>query len=407
MRRAPAAGIEKLAGRGLFFMRILQVCSASEMGGGEVHVAGLVRALVSHGHDLFLAVRPNSPLREALSEVNVSWHEMPLRNSLDIRSSRAIADLITDQDIDIVHAHMGRDYLVAALACRRARHAKLILTRHHYLPMKQNAIYRWLLQDVAAVIAVSRTVATSCAERLALDPAKVHVIPNWIEPSRFNPVDREASRAKFRIKMPLSVACIGQITPAKGQEEFIRAAAKLMRSRSDVEFLIAGSENDERAPFTEFLADLAKKLGIADRVSFKGYVYHMQELLGAVDVVVVPSWDEGFSLVTIEALAARCAVLASDVAAIREIVKDGTTGMLSPARDVSALASKLLWLLSDAPLRERLASQGQRDAYARFSRDQIINQIEALYVEVINADVINADLFNSGAGSGEGSSAGS
>lgn len=371
-------------------MRILQVCSASEIGGGEVHVTGLVRTLASHGHELFLAVRPNSPLIETLAGVNVSWHEMPLRNSLDIKSSRAIADLIIEHNIDIVHAHMGRDYLVAALACRRAKRARLIITRHHYLPMKQNAIYRWLLQDVSALIAVSRTVATSCTERLALDPAKVHVIPNWIEPSRFNPVDREASRAMFKIKMPLSVACIGQITPAKGQEEFIRAAAKVIRSRSDIEFVIAGAENDERTPFTTFLAELAQKLGIADKVTFKGYVYHVHELLGAVDVVVVPSWDEGFSLVTIEALAARRAVLASDVGAIREIIKDNVTGMLFPARDVSALASKLLWLLSDAPLRERIAAQGQRDAYARFSRDHIINQIEALYVEVLNAASVEA-----------------
>ncbi|HEY6329235.1 MAG TPA: glycosyltransferase family 4 protein [Blastocatellia bacterium] len=366
-------------------MRILQVCSASEIGGGEVHVIGLVRALASHGHELYLAVRPNSPLREGLAGVNVSWHEMPLRNSLDIRSARTIAELVNDQRIDIVHAHMGRDYLVAALAERRAKQSRLILTRHHYLPMKQNAIYRWLLQDVAALIAVSRTVAKSCEERLTLDPGKVHVIPNWIEPSRFNPVDRETSRALFKIKMPLSVACIGQITPAKGQEEFIRAAAKLTRSRSDVEFVIAGVENDERGPFTAFLTDLAKKLGVADRVTFKGYVYHIPELLGAVDAVVVPSWDEGFSLVTLEAMAARRAVLASDVSAIREIIKDNSTGMLFPARDVSALASKLLWLLSDAPLRERIAAQGQRDAYARYNRDNIVTQIEALYANAINS----------------------
>ena len=364
-------------------MRILQVCSASDIGGGEVHVIGLVRALASHGHELYLAVRPASPLRESLAGVNISWHEMPLRNSLDLKSSRAIADLIIDQNLDIVHAHLGRDYLVAALGCRRARRAKLIITRHHYLPMKRNAIYRWLLQDVAAVIAVSRSVAKSCEEWLGLDSGRVHVIPNWIEPSHFNPVDREASRATFKIKMPLSVACIGQITPAKGQEEFIRAAAKLTRSRSDVEFVIAGSEQDERAPFTAFLTDLAKKLGVAERVTFKGYVYHIHEFLGAVDVVVVPSWDEGFSLVTVEALAARRAVLASDVAAIREIIKDNTTGMLFPPRDVSALASKLLWLLSDAPLRERIALQGQRDAYSRFNRDNIVTQIETLYANAI------------------------
>jgi glycosyltransferase involved in cell wall biosynthesis len=353
------------------------------MGGGEIHVADLVRALAERGHAVYLAVRPGSPLREPLAGLITSWHEMPLRNSLDIASARSIADLIAEHAIDIVHAHLGRDYLVAAMACRRAKTAKLVLTRHHYLPIKQNAIYRWLLQDLSAVIAVSRSVGESIAQRLAIDPKKVHVIPNWIDPERFNPIDREAARSMFRLRSSLSVACIGQITPAKGQEEFINAAGRIARMRADVEFVVVGAENDESSPFTRRLAELAGNLGIADRVSFKGHVYHMAELLAAVDIVVVPSWDEGFSLVTAEAMAARRAVLASDIAAIREIIDDNVTGMLFPVRDVSALANKLLWLLSDAPLRERLAAQGQRVVYTRFGRDQIIDKIEAVYKAVM------------------------
>jgi glycosyltransferase involved in cell wall biosynthesis len=156
--------------------------------------------------------------------------------------------------------------------------------------------------------------------------------------------------------------------------------------RADVEFLVIGLEQDDSGAFTQRLTDLAGNLGIADRVTFKGYVRHMAELLAAVDIVVVPSWDEGFSLVTAEAMAARRAVLASDISAIREIVDDNVTGMLFPVRDVSALANKLLWLLSDAPLRERLAAQGQRDVYTRFGRDQTIDKIEAVYKGLLSRD---------------------
>ena len=349
-------------------------------------MADLVRALTSRGHAVYLAVRPGSPLRQPLSGVIASWHEMPLKNSLDIVSARAIAQIIVEHGIDIVHAHVGRDYLVASLACRRARRAKLVLTRHHYLPLKQNVVYRWLLQDVGAVIAVSRSVAMSVAERLALDLGRVHIIPNWIDPERFKPVDRDAARAMFKIKSSLAVVCIGEITPAKGQEEFIRAAGRIARMRTDVEFLIAGAENNETGSFTHFLEDLARKLGIGERVTFNGFVHHLPELLAAVDVVVVPSWDEGFSLVTLEALASKRAVIASDAGGIRDILKDNTTGMLFAPRDVNALANKLLWVLSDAPLRERLAAQGQRDVYTRYNRDQIIGRIEGVYRQVLGLD---------------------
>jgi glycosyltransferase involved in cell wall biosynthesis len=366
-------------------MKILQVCSATEMGGGEVHVADLVRGLASRGHAVYLAVRPDSPLRAPLAGVMASWHEMSLRNSLDLQAAREIAQLVREHRIDIVHAHLGRDYLVSALACKQAAGPKLILTRHHYLPLKRGALYRWMLRDVAAVIAVSESVRESVIERLQLPSERVRMFPNWIDPAMFNPSDRDAARAMFRIRSSTVVACIGQITEAKGQEEFVRAAASLARIRSDVEFLIAGEEHVENKPFTQRLSRLAGSLGLGDKLRFLGQVTHIPELLAAVDVVVVPSWDEGFSLVTIEAMAARRPVLASNIGGIAGIIKDNVTGLMFPPRDVAALTDKLLWLVSDAPLRERLSVQGQRDVYMRFGRDHIIDQIEALYMEVIGA----------------------
>lgn len=367
-------------------MRILQVCSASQLGGGEIHVSDLVRALADRGHALFLAVRPNSPLRALLSGVIASWHEVPMKNSLDVKSASAITEIINQYGIDIVHAHVGRDYLITAMASRRAKKHKLVLTRHHYLPIKQNAIYRWMLKDVAAVIAVSAGVRESVIERLALPEERVHEIPNWVDPSRFQLVDRDAARAMFRLNAKLNVACIGQVTPPKGQEDFVRAAARVARMRADVEFLIVGEEQDEMQPFSNKLSDIAAQLGMGDRLRFLGHVEFLPDLLAAVDVVVVPSWDEGFSLVTIEALAAKRAVLASDVGGIRGIIKDSQTGLLVPARDSNAMANKLLWMLSDAPLRERLALQGQRDVYARYGRDQIIDRIESLYLDLLEND---------------------
>lgn len=372
-------------------MKILQVCSASEMGGGEVHVADLARGLVSRGHAVYLAVRPDSPLRAPLAGLIASWHEMPLRNSLDLQSARAIAELVKSHGIEIIHAHMGRDYLVAALASRQTKEVKLVLTRHHYLPMKRNALYRWMLRDVAAVIAVSDSVRESLIERLQLPSERVHTLPNWIDPERFKPIDRDAARAMFRLRSSIVVACIGQITPAKGQEEFIRAAAAIARMRSDVEFLIVGEEHEENKTFTAHLNHVAASLGVSEKIRFTGRVRHIPELLAAVDVVVVPSWDEGFSRVTIEAMAARRAVLASNVGGIAGIIKDNVTGLLFTARDVHALTDKLLWLVSDAPLRERLSVQGQRDVYSRFGREQIIGQIEALYLRVMSEETAAAN----------------
>ena len=364
-------------------MRILQICSATEIGGGEVHVADLTRSLVERGHTLHLAVRPNSPLLNPLAGLEVTWHDVPLRNSVDLQSVRAIAAIIAEHAINIVHAHVARDYLVAAMACRKFRRTRLVLTRHHYFPLSQNAAYKWLLQDVAAFIAVSASVRDSIIARLRVPPERVHIIPNWIDPARLQAVDRRAASASLNMRSKLAVACIGELTRAKGVEDFIRAAARVARSRTDVEFLIAGEERESRQEFTGELKELAERLGITSRVRFLGHVDNIPELLAAVDVVVVPSWDEGFSLVTLESLAARRSVIASDVGGIRDIVQDNVTGMLFPPKDANTLANKLLWVLSDAPLRERLGSQGQEDVTRRFAREQVIDRIEELYSEVL------------------------
>lgn len=364
------------------------------MGGGEVHVADLSRALARRGHAIYLAVRPDSPLRTPLAGVIASWHEMPLRNSLDLQSVRAISALVNQNGIQIIHAHMGRDYLVAALARRRTQGAKLVLTRHHYLPLKNNPLHRWLLQDTSAVIAVSDSVRHSVMERLAMPAERVHTIPNWINTERFRPMEREAARSMFQLKASMVVACIGQITPAKGQEEFVRAASRVANMRQDVEFVIAGEEHESGTPFTRDLMALADSLGLAHRIKFLGYVYHMPELLSAVDVVVVPSWDEGFSLVTIEAMAARRAIVASNVGGISEIIKDGINGVLFPAKDARVLADKILWTLWDTPQRERLGAEAQRDVQSRFSRETIIDRIESLYLDVLGLKPLSESADN-------------
>jgi glycosyltransferase involved in cell wall biosynthesis len=239
-----------------------------------------------------------------------------------------------------------------------------------------------MLKDVDAVIAVSDTVRQSVSERLHLPEERIRTIPNWIDPEKFQPIERDASRAMFQMKGNIVVACIGQITPAKGQEEFVRAAARIASMRPDVEFIVAGEEQEDGRPFTRHLASIAAELGAANRIRFVGHVRHVPQLLAGVDIVVVPSWDEGFSLVTIEAMAARRPVLASAVGGITGILKDNITGLLVPPRDVRALTDKLLWLVSDGPLRDRIAAQAQREAYTRFGREQVIQQIESLYEEI-------------------------
>ena len=138
-------------------MRILQICSAREIGGGERHLADLANNLATRGHEIFAAIAPGSPLRSELSSLAAeNIIELPMRNALSVRSGLRLARLVRERRIEIVHAHVARDYPLAALAAGRSG-ARLVLTRHVLFPLSK--IHRLTLRRTSRVIAVSEAVA--------------------------------------------------------------------------------------------------------------------------------------------------------------------------------------------------------------------------------------------------------
>ena len=138
-------------------MRILQICSAREIGGGERHLADLANNLASRGHEIFAAIAPGSPVRAELSSLAAdNIIELPMRNALSVSSGLRLSRFVRERRIEIIHAHVARDYPLAALAAGRSG-ARLVLTRHVLFPLSR--IHRLTLRRTSRVIAVSGAVA--------------------------------------------------------------------------------------------------------------------------------------------------------------------------------------------------------------------------------------------------------
>lgn len=352
------------------------------MGGGERHVADLTRALVERGHELHLAVRPRSALREALRGVPVAWHEMGLRNSLDLLSVQELRAIIRGAQIDVLHAHVGRDYIVCGLAALRLP-VRLFITRHHYNPIRANALYARAIGNVQRLIAVSDSVSEELRRAFPHLADRVTVIPNWVMLRDCGSVERERARRLLGIRQPLAVGIIGQITPLKRQDLFIRAAARLIRQQqlANVEFVIVGEVQPQDGEYSGELRRLIRDQEIGEQVRFTGYVENIASLLAAFDIVVAPSGNEAFSLALAEAMAARCAVIATRVGGMAELVAEEVTGLLFTPGNELELATGLQRLLGSAALREQLGTAAQTSVRDRFERERVISQIEKLYSE--------------------------
>lgn len=367
-------------------MNILHVSSATGLGGGETHLVDLCRVLIRRGHAVHVVVRPRTPLIERLRAAAIPFELLRLRHSLDLVSAWKLSRLIRQLDIDILHGHVARDYVVCAMAQWLAGRARLVLTRHHYLPIKRNWGYRLMFRRVAKIIAVSEFVRGQLIASFDLPADLVITVPNWVNLDEYRTLpDCQQSRARFGLAAPFVVGLIGQLTPAKGQEEFIRAASRIAAMRDDVLFVIVGKEQGKETRFTDYLHSLVRELALSHRIRFIQWVEDLPQLYAALSILVVPSWFEAFSLVLIQALAAGVPVIASNVGGPAEIVVNEETGLLIPPRQADALADAINRLLNDGPLRERLARAGQQDVCRRFEREMVIDRIEAVYHAVLDS----------------------
>src|ERR1041384_5286713 len=180
-------------------MRILHICSALSIGGGEKHVASLANNLARRGDEVFVALAPESPLRGLLQNVPRDHIiELPMRNSLSLGSAWKLARFVRSHAIQIIHAHVGRDYSLAALAAGRSR-AQLVLTRHVMFPLGR--VHKLTLRRTARVIAVSQAVADALQSQAIFNPSIVRVIHNGIDVERFAAARafKDSNHDKFRV----------------------------------------------------------------------------------------------------------------------------------------------------------------------------------------------------------------
>ena len=176
-------------------MRILQISSARTYGGGERHVIDLSRGLTEHGHEVFAAVRPTCSWRKRL-EFLPEGHifEVSIRNSFGVLSAMRIADFVRENGIELIHAHVARDYVPASIACMAAKNSRYLVTRHVMFPLKP--FNKFALRNCACFIGVSDAVGV---ELRRLFPAnKVRVIPNGIDLERYKAESSPRKRAAFR-----------------------------------------------------------------------------------------------------------------------------------------------------------------------------------------------------------------
>ncbi|PWT90971.1 MAG: hypothetical protein C5B55_08835 [Blastocatellia bacterium] len=362
-------------------LKILQISSASSFGGGERYLVDLTNGLTARGHDVFVAVRPSSPISDRLQIAKENIKLFPLRNALDALSARQLAQLVKQHHIDVVHAHMARDYSLAAYATRRSGVA-FFVTRHVLFPL--SSLHRRTLSKAVGVIAVSEAVERHLRSQELVNPERIVVVRNGIDVTRFDTALETFDRKKFlrAHHLPddcLLVGSVGELRTLKRHDDFIRAAAIVAHEVPSAHFVIAGIDTTPNCEVRASLKKLVKELRLEDRVRFLGWLNDAEHLLLALDVFVSSSETESFGLAIAEAMTTRTAVVTTATEGACEVVVDGKTGFIVQIGNIEGLANGITTLLRDEKERREFGMRGRQVIEERFSLDRMVDEIEELY----------------------------
>jgi glycosyltransferase involved in cell wall biosynthesis len=234
----------------------------------------------------------------------------------------------------------------------------------------------------AARLLIGNSQATLRALRGRVPDAKLRVVHDAIDFDRFSAApDRPQQVFDGH---PAVVGFVGFFRPEKGIEDFLSMAKRVRAARPEVRYLaVGGNSSATNQAWLERMRDRALEIGVADVVTFTGHRHDIPDVMRGLDVLVVPSHNEGFGRVIVEANAVGTPVVGTNCGGIPEVIEDGVTGRLVPPRDPEALAAAVLRVLDDRAWRARVATVAPARVRERFAPQKQVRAIEAIWREAL------------------------
>ena len=342
-------------------MKITQIMLGKGFGGAERSYVDTTLALASRGHEVQAICHRKFVKLDVLEEAQgVRLSTVNAGGELDFITPRQIAKSIRRFQPEIVHTHLKR----AAWHGGRGAHlagVPVVSKLHNYVQLNR---YRYVHTLIGT---------TEDQRRHAVDlkwpEERVVVIPNF---SRLSP----ANHAHLPRRSPLRLLSYGRYVYKKGFDVLLRVFKKLLDHGVDAELKIGGG-----GPEQDVLFELARELGIADKVSLGVWIEDVSEALDQSDVFVLPSRDEPFGIVMLEAMARGLPIVSTRTQGPLEVLSDDSA-WLADVDSVESLTGALLQLVNnteDARKKAACALEGYRDTY---HEDAVLPKLEALYRSV-------------------------
>jgi D-inositol-3-phosphate glycosyltransferase len=388
----------------------LAALGGEDSGGQNVYVAELSRHLGAMGHRIDVFTRRESPLLPT---------EVPLTKgvrvvNLDAGPAKSLPkdDLfpfmgefrdafywfVRDEPAayDLIHANF---WMSGWVACEAKRDLGLPFAQtFHALgeikkreqgdkdtspPERQAAEFR-ILEEADRILATCPAEVEELTSLYDADPTKLALVPCGVDTRRFRPVERSKARTELSLPNKSTIVYVGRLVPRKGVDALIEAFALLPRYLDAQLVVVGGEPGVEVSPEASRLSALAEGLGVREKVTFTGSrpQEELRYYYSAANVAVTVPHYEPFGMTPLEAMACATPVVGSRVGGIKTSVADGETGYLVPPKNPEALADRLLHLLSNETLCDRMGHAARRRIKEHYTWERVAYLAAAVFSEV-------------------------
>ncbi len=371
-------------------LKIGMVCYPT-YGGSGVVATELGMKLAGRGHEIhFISYEP--PARFSHCIDGVSYHEVetisyPLFRYPPYLLAMAskMAETAEMTGLELFHVHYAIPHTISAGLAREIlgeRNIPIVTTLHGTditIVGREPAYFRvvqFALRESDGVTAVSDWLAQETKTAFGFE-GHVEVIPNFVDAERFREGLTCKTCEQCRAEGEKLIVHVSNFRPVKRAPDVVKVfarVAKRLRSR----LVLVGD-----GPELTLCRDEARRLGVADRVTFMGETPEVERVLSCADLFLLPSETESFGLAALEAMACGVPVIATRVGGLPEVVSDGETGFLFAPGDIEGMANSAIELLGDARALSSAAEAARRRALEHFTPEQIVPRYEAFYEKVL------------------------
>lgn len=367
-------------------LKVANVCLSRSWGGLEMSALRWAENLARRGHEIVNVLVAGTRLSEEARSRRLAQVTVPLLSkSFDPRASAKIRGLVGREPIDVVQAHRSKDLWILWLGLVGNPRPKLFYASRMLFKTttKKDLLHKMVYRRIDGVIVLTEVGKRYFAAATSVPPEKITVIPNGFDVKAYDipPGEREGVRSELGLgASDLAIGCTSRIDIQKGQLELVEALRLAVRHFTSARLVLVGEPTlHEGQQYMDFVKRKVTEYGLDSRVIFTGFRRDVPRVLTALDVFVMPSYEETFGNCLVEAMLAGLPCITTDAGGAPEVVEGGKVGLLAEPKSVESLARALEMLLGNPDLRRDLGAKARESARRRFSREAVTEKIENLY----------------------------